>query len=360
MKILVTGGAGFIGSNFIHHIRRQHPDWCVIALDKLTYAGNLANLAPVRNDPQVSFIQMDICDRATLDVMRGCDVVVNFAAETHVDRSIESAAAFVRTNVEGTFRLLESCREARVPRFLQISTDEVYGSLGWEGKFSETTPLAPTSPYAATKAAADLLVLTYVNTHHIPAIITRCSNNYGPYQFPEKFIPLMIVQAMDNRALPVYGDGRNIRDWIYVEDHCRALDLVLQQGREGEIYNIGGDCEMENIAVARRILHSLERPDDLVRYVTDRPGHDRRYAIDCAKIKSELGWVQRFDFSRGLAATIEWYRKNSAWLSEICTASYRDYVTRHYGNRDATLAAVKPCSADGGSSVASATADAGG
>jgi dTDP-glucose 4,6-dehydratase len=247
--------------------------------------------------------------------------------------------------VEGAFRLLECCRAARVARFLQISTDEVYGSLGAEGRFSESDPLAPNSPYAATKASADLLVLADVRTHGTPALITRCSNNYGPYQFPEKFIPLMIAQAAASQPLPVYGDGRNIRDWIHVEDHCRAIDLVLRHGREGQIYNIGGDCEMENLEVACRILDALGQPRSLVRFVADRPGHDRRYAINCQKIKSELHWGQRWTFEAGLAATIRWYQENAGWLDEVRSGAYREYFARHYQDREATLARLKPSSA---------------
>ena len=343
MKILITGGAGFIGSNFTHYWLREHPEDCAVVVDKLTYAGNLRNLEPVRRDPRFQVVQMDICDPELVEVVRKCDAVINFAAESHVDRSIiESAAAFVRSNVEGTFRLLECCRTARVTRFLQISTDEVYGSLGPEGRFSESDPLAPNSPYAATKASADLLVLADVHTHGTPALITRCSNNYGPYQFPEKFIPLMIAQAAASEPLPVYGDGRNIRDWIHVEDHCRAIDLVLRHGREGQVYNIGGDCEMENLEVAYRILDALGQPRGLVRFVADRPGHDRRYAIDCQKIKSELHWVQRWTFEAGLASTIRWYQENTGWLDEVRSGAYREYFARHYQDRDATLARLKP------------------
>jgi dTDP-glucose 4,6-dehydratase len=342
MRILLAGGAGFIGSNFVHYMLREHPDYEIVALDKLTYAGNLSNLKPAQKNPRFRFVQMDICDPETVAVMRGCDAVVNFAAETHVDRSIEDASVFVHSNVEGTHRLLEACRHSRVPRFLQISTDEVYGSLGPEGKFHETSPLAPRSPYAATKAAADLLILAAVHTHDAPAIITRCSNNYGPYQFPEKFIPLMITQALAGEPLPVYGDGKNVRNWIHVSDHCRALDLVLHKGREGETYNIGGECEMENLEVARRILDLLGRPPALIRFVADRPGHDRRYAMNFDKLKSELGWRPRWGFDAGLADTICWYQENAAWLEKVCSGAYREYFARHYRDRDALLERVKP------------------
>ncbi len=258
MKLLVTGGAGFIGSNFVHHALATHPEWKLVVLDKLTYAGNLKNLEPALQQGRCEFVQVDICDRAVLDAVRGCDAVIHFAAESHVDRSIEDAAAFVRTNVDGTHNLIQACREAGVPRFLHVSTDEVYGSLGEEGEFTEESPLQPNSPYAATKAASDLLVLAYVRTHKFAAVVTRCSNNYGPYQFPEKFIPLMIAQAMAGERLPVYGKGSNVRDWIHVNDHCMALDAVLQRGREGEVYNIGGGCEMRNLEVAKLILAALE------------------------------------------------------------------------------------------------------
>jgi dTDP-glucose 4,6-dehydratase len=341
MRIAVAGGAGFIGSNFVRLLMGEHPKDSVLVVDKLTYAGNLRNLDDFRDDRRFSFVQMDICDPQIADVIRGCDAVVNFAAESHVDRSIENAAEFVRTNVEGTYRLLEACRHAGIGRFLQISTDEVYGSLGAEGKFSEATPLAPNSPYAATKASADLLVLAYVHTYRTPALITRCSNNYGPYQFPEKFIPLMIAQAMAGEPLPVYGDGKNVRDWIHVEDHCRALDTVLRRGRDGEIYNIGGECEMENIEVAHRILAALGKSRDLVRYVTDRPGHDRRYAIDCSKLKGEMGWQPRCQFDDGLAQTIAWYRTNRPWLDEVRSGAYREYFSRHYERREELISNLK-------------------
>src|SRR5229473_167335 len=260
MKVVVTGGAGFIGSNFVLHMLEQHPDYGIIVVDKLTYAGNLANLDAVLENPRLEFVRLDICDPAIADVAQGCDAVVHFAAESHVDRSIEDASPFVRTNAEGTWRMVEACRAARVARFVHVSTDEVYGSLAAPGKFSESSSLAPTSPYAASKAASDLMVLSAVKTHGFPAIITRCTNNYGPFQFPEKFIPLMIARALSGETLPVYGDGKNVRDWIHVSDHCRALDLILRQGRDGEVYNIAGGCELENTAVAGRILETLGGP----------------------------------------------------------------------------------------------------
>jgi len=337
-RIVVTGGAGFIGSNFVHYLLEQHLDYQLVVLDKLTYAGNLQNLEAALSRPNVEFVQMDICDAAAEDAVRGCDAIVHFAAESHVDRSIENAAAFVRTNVEGTWRMLESARAARVQRFVHISTDEVYGSLRQTGRFTEATPLCPNSPYSATKAASDLLVLSYVRTYGFPGIVTRCSNNYGPYQFPEKFIPLMICQALAGKPLPVYGDGKNIRDWIHVRDHCRALNLVLHQGREGEVYNIGGECEMENIEVARRLLALVGQPQSLIQFVKDRPGHDRRYAIDCNKLKSELGYAPQSDFESGLTDTVQWYQHNTAWLDEVRSGEYRQYFDRHYNRREQTFA----------------------
>jgi len=340
VKLLVTGGAGFIGSNFVHYMLAQHPDYEVVLVDKLTYAGNLRNLEPAKDNPRLRFVRMDICDPAVRTVAKDCQLVVHFAAESHVDRSIEDAAAFVRTNVEGTWRMLEACRGPRLQRFLHVSTDEVYGSLGPEGRFVETSPIAPNSPYAATKASSDLTVLAYIRTFSYPALITRCSNNYGPYQFPEKFIPLMIVQAMAGEPLPVYGDGQNIRDWIHVEDHCRALDLVLHHGKVGEVYNIGGECELRNLDVGHRILEAFGRPRSLVRYVADRPGHDRRYSINCDKLKTEFGWHPAWDFEHGLAYTISWYRDHAEWSQEIRSGAYRDYFSRHYTNREAMIASV--------------------
>jgi dTDP-glucose 4,6-dehydratase len=320
LKILVTGGAGFIGSNFVRHLLRNHPADKIVVLDKLTYAGSLSNLEDVLKDSRVQFVRMDVCDPAVPDVAKGCDAIVHFAAESHVDRSIEDAAPFVRTNVEGTWCMVDACRRSAVGRFVHVSTDEVYGSLGAEGKFSESSPLDPTSPYAASKAASDVFVLAAIKTHGFPGIITRCTNNYGPYQFPEKFIPVMISQAMANQPLPVYGDGRNVRDWIHVEDHCRAVDTVLRSGKDGEVYNIGGECEIENIAVARNILSALGRPESLLHFVTDRLAHDRRYALDCTKLKTALGWKPVWTFERGLPDTIRWYQENTEWLKEIRSA----------------------------------------
>ena len=338
MKLLITGGAGFIGSNFVHHMRSTHPEWKLVVLDKLTYAGNLENLEPALQQGHCEFVQMDVCDPAVRDQVRGSDAVIHFAAESHVDRSIEDAAAFVRTNVEGTHNMVQACREARVPRFVHVSTDEVYGSLGKEGQFTETSPVQPNSPYAATKAASDLLVLAYVRTHKFPAIVTRCSNNYGPYQFPEKFIPLMIAQALSGEKLPVYGKGENVRDWIHVSDHCRALESVLLRGRIGEVYNIGGGNEVPNLDLAKLILKLLDRPDNLIKFVTDRPGHDLRYAIDCFKIGRELGWAPEIGFVRGLTDTVAWYRGHQQWLDDVRSGQYRDYFQKHYVRREQTFA----------------------
>jgi dTDP-glucose 4,6-dehydratase len=339
LKILVTGGAGFIGSNFVQYVLAHHPEDEVVVVDKLTYAGNLRNLDGLARARRFQFFRLDLCDPAVGEIERGCDAIVHFAAESHVDRSIEDAMPFVRTNVEGTWRLVDVCRKNRVGRFIHVSTDEVYGSLGPEGKFRESSRLAPTSPYAASKAASDLLVLSAVKTHGFPAIITRCTNNYGPFQFPEKFIPLMIAQAIAGEPLPLYGDGRNVRDWIHVTDHCRALDLVLREGRDGEIYNIGGGCEMENVAVARSILKALDRPESLLQFVTDRLAHDRRYALDCTKLQTELGWEPCWEFDRGLVRTIQWYQDNSDWLEVTRSGEYRDYFDRHYSHGAHTLVA---------------------
>ena len=336
-RVLVTGGAGFIGSNFVHYLLEKYPDYRIVVVDKLTYAGNLKNLENALQNPRLQFVRLDICDPAVTEAAQGCDLAVHFAAETHVDRSIEDAAAFTRTNVEGAWRIAEACRANRLRRFLQVSTDEVYGSLGPTGRFTETSPLNPSSPYAATKAAADLMVLSLVRTYGFPAIVTRCSNNYGPYQFPEKFIPLIIAQALDHQPLPLYGDGLNVRDWIHVSDHCRALDLILHQGRDAEIYNIGGDCERRNIDVARAILRSMGKPESLIQFVSDRPCHDRRYALDSSKLANELGWRPLETFEAGLTATLRWYQQHSAWLDQTRSGEYRDYFERNYLRRAATL-----------------------
>lgn len=319
LTILVTGGAGFIGSNFIHYILRRHPGYRVINLDKLTYAGNLDNLAGVANHPNYRFVHGDICDDALVEALlfERVDAVVNFAAETHVDRSITGPEAFVRTNVLGAQVLLERARACSVSRFVQISTDEVYGTLGPTGQFTEDTPLAPNSPYSASKAAADLMVRAYHRTYGLPVIITRCSNNYGPYQYPEKLIPFFITRALRDEPLPLYGDGLNVRDWLYVEDHCAAVDAVLHRGVPGEVYNIGGVREMTNLQITRLILRELGKPESLIHYVTDRPGHDRRYAIDCSKIHRDLGWISAHDFGRGLSLTVRWYLEHRPWWETL-------------------------------------------
>ena len=337
MKILVTGGAGFIGSNFIYYMLRSYPDIQITNLDKLTYAGNLDNLAIVEKDSFLSsrykFIKGDIADAGLIDriMAEGFDAIINFAAESHVDRSIEDAGIFLKTNVLGTQNLLEGLKKHKIERFIQISTDEVYGSLGSEGKFTEHSPLMPNSPYSASKASADLICRAYFRTFRLPIIITRCSNNYGPYQFPEKLIPLFITNALEDLPLPLYGDGLNIRDWIHVEDHCRAIDLVLRKGREGEIYNIGGNCEKTNLEITRIILEKLNKPETLITFVKDRPGHDRRYAISMDKIEKELGWKPTFSFEVGIEKTINWYQENSWWWQKIKSGEYRKYYERRYG-----------------------------
>jgi len=318
----------------------HHPHYPLRVVDKLTYAGNLRNLDGALCDPRLCFHRMDICNPAVSEIVEGCDAVINFAAESHVDRSIEDASAFVHTNIEGTWHVIQACRLAHVGRFIQVSTDEVYGSADPKGQFLETSPLAPNSPYAATKASADLIVLAHARTYGFPGIITRCSNNYGPNQFPEKFIPLAIAQALANQPIPVYGDGQNVRDWIHVYDHCRALDLILHHGKDGEIYNIGGESELRNVEVAKRILAALGCPESLIQFVSDRPGHDRRYALDCGKLKNELGWQPQWNFDRGLASTIYWYQENSQWLEETRSGEYRAYFERHYLRREATLEAI--------------------
>ena len=333
MKLLVTGGAGFIGSNFIRYMLGQHQDIQIVNLDKLTYAGNLENLEDVAWHPHYRFIKGDICDRRVVDELlsEGFDAIVNFAAESHVDRSIQDAQIFMETNVLGTQFLLEAARRHQVERFIHISTDEVYGSLGPTGRFTEETPLAPNSPYAASKAAADLLVRAYHRTYKLPVIITRCSNNYGPYQFPEKLIPLFITNALEEKPLPLYGDGYYIRDWLYVEDHCRGLELILQGGRPGGVYNIGGNCERNNLDIAKTILRELGRPESLITFVNDRPGHDRRYANDCSKVKRELGWDPTHTLPSGMKETIRWYCNNENWWRRIKRGQYLDYCARQYG-----------------------------
>jgi dTDP-glucose 4,6-dehydratase len=339
MKLLITGGAGFIGSNFVRFMLERHPDYRIVNLDALTYAGNLENLSGLDRDPRYEFIQGDICDPDCVGgiLANKVDAVVHFAAESHVDRSILNSATFIQTNVVGTLNLLESCRKHKVSRFVQISTDEVYGSLGDSGVFTERTPIAPNSPYAASKASADLLVRSYCHTHGFPGIITRCSNNYGPYQFPEKLIPLLIGNALADMPLPIYGDGLNVRDWIHVRDHCAAVDTVLHQGRVGEVYNVGARQELPNLQVVHLLLKALNKDESLIRYVEDRPGHDRRYAIDPSKLESELKWRPQVSFEEGLRETIEWYRGNPAWVEHVRSGAYRTYYDQMYGKRRQTL-----------------------
>lgn len=330
--ILVTGGCGFIGSNFVRRVLRDNADIRVINLDLLTYAGNPENLRDVANNPRYSFIHGEICDAALVrsTMRRGVDAVVNFAAESHVDRSIHDSGPFVRTNVIGTQVLLDAAREYGVKRFVQISTDEVYGSLDASGLFTEGSPLAPNSPYSASKAAADMLVRSYHQTYGLPAIITRCSNNYGPYQYPEKLIPLFITRLSRGESVPVYGDGKQVRDWIHVDDHCAAVERVLRQGQAGEVYNIGGRCELTNLQLTHELLAALDKPPSLIQHVTDRLGHDRRYAIDCSKIERELGWRPRMSFTEGLRMTVAWYLEHQAWVENVYSGEHQAYVRRQY------------------------------
>ncbi len=334
MKLLVTGGAGFIGSNFIRYIFKQHPGWQVTNLDKLTDAGNLENLKDIQKLPGYRFVRGDIADRAIVNSLlrEGYHTIVNFAAESHVDRSILDASPFVDTNFKGTQVLLEGAREHGVKRFVQVSTDEVYGSRD-EGYFSEESPLDPSSPYSASKAAADLMCLAYYKTHALPVMITRCTNNYGPYQFPEKLIPLVITNALEDKAIPVYGDGQNRRDWIYVEDHCRALEIVMLKGKAGQIYNIAGGQEKPNLDLIRSLLKTMHKPDKLITFVKDRPAHDRRYAIDCSKIERELGWKPLYTLEKAMAATVDWYLNNEPWWRSIKSGEYEKYYARMYLNR---------------------------
>lgn len=335
MRILVTGGAGFIGSNFILYMRRAYPDYELINVDALTYAGNLENLQSVEGDANYRFVRADIADRAAIEPLfrDGVDAVVNFAAESHVDRSILQPDIFVRTNILGTQTLLDLAKQYGAGKFVQVSTDEVYGTLGDTGLFTEETPLAPNSPYSASKAGADLLVRAYHETFGMNVNITRCSNNYGPYQFPEKLIPLMIQNALNDRPLPVYGDGLNVRDWLYVEDHCSAVDLVLHHGVGGAVYNVGGNNERSNIEVVRTILKELGKPESLIQYVRDRPGHDRRYAIDASKIRRELGWQPKYAYDSGIVKTIRWYLDHQSWLQKVISGDYQQYYDRQYKDR---------------------------
>lgn len=337
--LLVTGGAGFIGANFVFYMRQQHPQSRIVCLDKLTYAGNLSTLASVMGDPNFRFVRGDICDRETVNVLfqeEQPDIVVNFAAESHVDRSIEDPDIFLQTNILGTAVLMDACRKYGVGRFHQVSTDEVYGDLPLDRPdlfFTEQTPLHTSSPYSSSKAGADLLVLAYHRTYGLPVTISRCSNNYGPYQFPEKLIPLMIVNALNDKPLPVYGQGLNVRDWLYVEDHCKAIDAILSQGRVGEVYNIGGHNEMRNIDIVKLICKALDKPESLITYVTDRKGHDMRYAIDPAKIHRELDWLPETAFADGIQKTIRWYLDKRSWWEEILSGEYQHYYEKVYSNR---------------------------
>ena len=332
MKLLVTGGSGFIGSNFVRHVLAAHPDDTLVNFDKLTYAGNPANLRDVEADPRYAFVHGDVCDaKLVRDVAHGVDAVVNLAASTHVDRSLMEPDEFLKTDVFGVFTLLEAVKDLRIPRFVHISTDEVYGSVE-RGSSRESDPLRPTNPYSASKAGGDLLALAYWHTHRVPVLITRSSNNFGPCQYPEKVIPLFITNALEDRPLPLYGDGRNVRDWLYVLDNCAAIDLVLRKGREGEVYNIGGGHEVENIVLTRQILHLLGKPETLIQPVKDRPGHDRRYSLDSKKIH-QLGWAPRHRFGDALAATVAWYREHEAWWRPLKSGEFRAYYEKQYERR---------------------------
>lgn len=338
-NIIVTGGAGFIGSNFIFHMLKSHPDYRVICLDALTYAGNLSTLEPVMENEKFRFVKASITDRkAVFDLFEEekPDIIVNFAAESHVDRSIENPSVFLETNIMGTQVLLDACRKFGIKRFHQVSTDEVYGDLPLDRPdlfFTEETPIHTSSPYSASKAAADLLVQAYHRTFKVPVTISRCSNNYGPYHFPEKLIPLMIANALNDKPLPVYGKGENVRDWLYVEDHCKAIDLIIHKGTVGEVYNIGGHNEMRNIDIVKTIVHELGKSEELITYVTDRAGHDLRYAIDPTKIHNELGWLPETKFEQGIKKTIQWYLDNKPWWENIINGEYQNYYQRMYGGR---------------------------
>lgn len=339
MTIIVTGGAGFIGSNFIFHMLNKYPDYRIICLDKLTYAGNLSTLESVMDNPNFRFAKIDICDREAVNKLfeeEKPNMVVNFAAESHVDRSIEDPGIFLQTNIMGTAVLMDACRKYGIDRYHQVSTDEVYGDLPLDRPdmfFTEETPIHTSSPYSSSKAAADLLVLAYNRTYGLPVTISRCSNNYGPYHFPEKLIPLMIANALANKALPVYGEGLNVRDWLYVEDHCRAIDLIIHNGKVGEVYNIGGHNEKTNIYIVEKILELLDKPKSLITYVADRKGHDMRYAIDPTKIHNELGWLPETKFKDGIKKTIQWYLDNKEWWETIISGEYQNYYEKMYGER---------------------------
>ncbi len=339
MKIIVTGGAGFIGGNFVHYMINKYNDYKIICLDALTYAGNMETLEPVKDNPNFKFYKADIADRdAVYEIFEKekPDIIVNFAAESHVDRSIDNPGIFLQTNVIGTGVLMDACRKYGITRYHQVSTDEVYGDLPLDRPdlfFTETTPLHTSSPYSASKASADLLVQAYHRTFKLPVTISRCSNNYGPYHFPEKLIPLMIANALADKELPVYGKGENVRDWLYVEDHCSAIDLIIHKGRVGEVYNIGGHNEKTNLEVVKIILKELGKSEDLIRYVTDRPGHDMRYAIDPTKIHNELGWLPATKFEDGIKKTIKWYLDNKEWWQHIINGEYKDYYEKHYSKK---------------------------
>lgn len=341
MKLIVTGGAGFIGGNFVHYMLQEHPGDQIICLDKLTYAGNLSTLADVMDHPNFQFVKMDICDRDSvygLFEKEKPDVVINFAAESHVDRSIENPEIFLQTNVIGTSVLMDACRKYGIQRYHQVSTDEVYGDLPLDRPdlfFTEETPIHTSSPYSSSKAGADLLVMAYYRTYGLPVTISRCSNNYGPYHFPEKLIPLMIINALHDRPLPIYGDGLNVRDWLYVEDHCRAIDLIIRKGKVGEVYNVGGHNEMRNIDIVKLICQELGKPESLITHVTDRKGHDRRYAIDPEKIHRELGWLPETKFADGIKKTIQWYLTHQKWWEDIISGEYQNYYQKMYENKSA-------------------------
>lgn len=332
--ILVTGAAGFIGSNFVRQLLAEESDTQVVALDVLTYAGNVANLESCRDHERFTFVKGDICDVELIDrLMKEIHVVVNFAAESHVDRSIHSSADFIHANVVGTQVLADAARKHKIHRFLQVSTDEVYGSLGKTGLFTEQTPIQPNSPYSASKASADMLLQAYYHTYGFPVVITRCSNNYGPYQFPEKLIPLFVTNLLEGKKVPVYGDGMQVRDWLHVDDHCRAIRVAMEDGKVGQVYNIGGNNEQANLNITQLILKHLDKDESCIEHVTDRLGHDRRYAIDASKIKDQLGWEPQVNFERGLAETIDWYLDNKSWWSAIKTGEYLSYYEKQYGSK---------------------------
>ena len=339
MTIIVTGGAGFIGSNFIYYMLKKHPDYRIICLDKLTYAGNLSTLAPIMDKPNFRFVKEDICNREAvydLFAQEHPDMVVNFAAESHVDRSIENPEIFLQTNIIGTSVLMDACRKYGITRYHQVSTDEVYGDLPLDRPdlfFTEQTPIHTSSPYSSSKAAADLLTLAYRRTYELPVTISRCSNNYGPYHFPEKLIPLMVINALNDKPLPVFGEGLNVRDWLYVEDHCKAIDLIIHNGTVGEVYNVGGHNEMRNIDIVKLICHELDKPESLITHVGDRKGHDMRYAIDPTKIHNELGWLPETKFEDGIKSTIRWYLDHEEWWSAIVSGEYQNYYEKMYGSR---------------------------